>query len=51
MYIASETRYESMSYNRCEKSGLKVPAVSLGFWHNFGDTASYLVILSRKKRM
>lgn len=41
MYVASETRYESMSYNRCGRSGLKLPAVSLGFWHNFGDTASY----------
>ncbi len=41
MYNASETRYDSMSYNRCGNSGLKLPAVSLGFWHNFGDTASY----------
>ncbi len=41
MYNASETRYSSMPYNRCGNSGLKLPAVSLGFWHNFGDTASY----------
>lgn len=41
MYNASETRYDSMSYNRCGNSGLKLPAVSLGFWHNFGDTATY----------
>jgi L-glyceraldehyde 3-phosphate reductase len=36
-YIAAETRYESMSYRRCGASGLDLPAVSLGLWHNFGD--------------
>ena len=41
MYTASENRYADMTYNRCGKSGLKLPAVSLGFWHNFGDTSSY----------
>ncbi|MDD5864837.1 MAG: L-glyceraldehyde 3-phosphate reductase [Firmicutes bacterium] len=41
MYIASETRYDTMPYNRCGKSGLKLPAVSLGLWHNFGDTGCY----------
>ena len=41
MYIASEKRYERMKYNRCGKSGLKLPAVSLGLWHNFGDTGEY----------
>ena len=41
MYTAAETRYESMKYNRVGNSGLKLPAVSLGFWHNFGDSASY----------
>ena len=41
MYIASEKRYDEMIYNRCGKSGLKLPAVSLGFWHNFGDDANY----------
>ena len=41
MYKASESRYQSMTYNRCGNSGLKLPAVSLGLWHNFGDTASY----------
>src|SRR5262245_46888227 len=30
-------RYESMTYNRCGRSGLKLPAISLGLWHNFGD--------------
>ncbi len=38
MYIASAKRYETMKYNRCGKSGLKLPALSLGLWHNFGDT-------------
>ena len=37
----SEHRYDSMQYNRCGSSGLKLPVVSLGFWHNFGDTANY----------
>ena len=37
MYIAKEERYEKMIYNRCGKSGLKLPAFSLGMWHNFGS--------------
>ena len=37
MYHASKQRYEQMQYNRCGKSGLMLPAVSLGLWHNFGD--------------
>ena len=41
MYIASDKRYETMKYNRCGKSGLMLPAVSLGLWHNFGDTSSF----------
>ena len=41
MYQAQDTRYQSMQYCRCGKSGLMLPAVSLGFWHNFGDTAPY----------
>jgi L-glyceraldehyde 3-phosphate reductase len=36
-YIAAPDRYESMPYRRCGKSGLMLPAVSLGLWHNFGD--------------
>lgn len=36
MYLAYEQRYTSMLYNRCGQSGLKLPAVSLGLWHNFG---------------
>lgn len=36
MYTPSEQRYQSMIYNQCGKSGLKLPALSLGMWHNFG---------------
>ncbi|SHJ17761.1 L-glyceraldehyde 3-phosphate reductase [Tessaracoccus bendigoensis DSM 12906] len=36
-YVAAEDRYESMLYRRLGVSGLKLPAISLGFWHNFGD--------------
>jgi L-glyceraldehyde 3-phosphate reductase len=36
-YHAASERYESMSYRRCGTSGLKLPAISLGLWHNFGD--------------
>ncbi|SHF58896.1 L-glyceraldehyde 3-phosphate reductase [Mariniphaga anaerophila] len=35
-YIPKESRYDEMTYNRCGKWGLKLPAVSLGLWHNFG---------------
>ncbi len=41
MYTASSSRYESMTYNRCGNSGLLLPGVSLGLWHNFGDTANF----------
>ena len=41
MYQAAGTRYDGMTYNRCGSSGLRLPAVSLGFWHNFGDTGVY----------
>ncbi len=41
MYTANEKRYETMRYNRCGSSGLKLPAVSLGLWHNFGSNASF----------
>lgn len=40
MYKADEERYGKMRYNNCGKSGLKLPAVSLGLWHNFGDVSS-----------
>ena len=39
----AEDRYERMTYNRCGKSGLKLPALSLGLWHNFGDDAPHQV--------
>lgn len=41
MYIAAQERYKEMQYHRTGMSGLKLPAVSLGFWHNFGDEANY----------
>lgn len=40
-YIADKTRYETMKYNRCGKSGLLLPLLSLGFWHNFGSADDY----------
>ena len=41
MYLAPENRYASMPYNRLGNSGLKLPAVSLGLWHNFGNTGRF----------
>lgn len=41
MYQADPARYGTMAYPHCGASGLRLPAVSLGFWHNFGDTAHY----------
>ena len=41
MYEANEKRYDTMQYNRCGRSGLKLPAVSLGLWHNFGSNAGF----------
>ncbi|MDN2485849.1 L-glyceraldehyde 3-phosphate reductase [Kosakonia sacchari] len=38
VYLANPARYEKMHYHRCGDSGLKLPAISLGLWHNFGDT-------------
>ena len=40
-YTATNSRYSSMRYHRCGESGLMLPEVSLGFWHNFGDTGCY----------
>lgn len=40
-YIASSTRYDQMNYKRCGRSGLLLPAVSLGLWHNFGGSQDY----------
>ncbi len=41
MYQADKDRYGKMEYFRCGKSGLKLPAVSLGLWHNFGSTGNF----------
>ena len=41
VYITSENRYDTMIYNRCGRSGLKLPAISLGLWHNFGGIDSF----------
>ncbi len=43
IYTAAANRYESMPYRRCGASGLKLPALSLGLWHNFGDTTPLAV--------
>ena len=40
-YIAKNDRYNKMQYRNCGESGLKLPAVSLGLWHNFGDTGNF----------
>lgn len=40
-YVAKENRYDSMKYNHCGKWGLKLPAVSLGLWHNFGGVDEF----------
>lgn len=44
MYIADKDRYSKMDYAHCGKSGLKLPKVSMGFWHNFGDTGCYEIM-------
>ncbi len=41
MYIADKDRYNKLEYARCGKSGLKLPRVSLGLWHNFGDNNNF----------
>ena len=41
MYLANELRYSTMHYRRCGKSGLKLPAISLGLWHNFGGVDTF----------
>ena len=49
MYIAEKTRYENMKYNRCGASGLKLPAVSLGLWHNFGTNGNFDTMMAMCK--
>jgi L-glyceraldehyde 3-phosphate reductase len=46
-YVPSPTRYDAMTYRFCGRSGLQLPALSLGLWHNFGDTTP----LSRQREM
>ena len=41
MYKALDSRYDKMKYKRCGKSGLLLPRVALGLWHNFGSVDSY----------
>jgi L-glyceraldehyde 3-phosphate reductase len=41
MYTPSASRYDTMKYNRCGRSGLLLPAISLGLWHNFGSVDDY----------
>jgi L-glyceraldehyde 3-phosphate reductase len=41
MYIANEHRYDTMQYRRCGKSGVLLPAISLGLWHNFGGVDEF----------
>lgn len=40
-YVPVQTRYDTMRYNRCGRSGLKLPAISLGLWHNFGGVDTF----------
>lgn len=40
-YVADNRRYDEMKYNRVGRSGLKLPAISLGLWHNFGGINSF----------
>ena len=40
-YIPAENRYDQIPYNQCGTSGLRLPAVSLGLWHNFGSVDNY----------
>ena len=41
MYLPDKTRYQTMSYRRCGSSGLRLPAISLGLWHNFGGVDAF----------
>ncbi len=40
-YVAAESRYETMKFRRCGKSGIQLPLISLGLWHNFGDSDDF----------
>ena len=41
MYQPSEQRYDEMTYKRCGNSGLKLPRLSIGLWHNFGSITPF----------
>ena len=41
MFLPQESRYQTMSYQRCGRSGLKLPRISLGLWHNFGGVDAF----------
>ena len=41
MYVANDKRYDSMQYRRSGRSGIQLPAVSLGLWHNFGGVDNF----------
>jgi len=41
VYVADDKRYDSMQYRRCGRSGIKLPAISLGLWHNFGGVDNF----------
>ena len=41
MYTANDARYDTMQYRRCGRSGLRLPAISLGLWHNFGGVDTF----------
>ena len=50
VYVPAADRYDSMPYNRCGRSGLDLPAVSLGLWRNFGDTQPFDVLRAVYRR-
>jgi len=50
MFAAAENRYDSMSYERCGVSGILLPKISLGLWHNFGETDDYATAKSMLRR-
>jgi L-glyceraldehyde 3-phosphate reductase len=50
MYTPAPNRYDSMKYNRCGKSGLLLPAISLGLWHNFGSVDDFANMQSIVRR-
>ena len=41
MYVPASDRYDSMQYKRCGKSGIQLPILSLGLWHNFGGVDTF----------